>query len=145
MSRPNTIVAGVVQMRPQCTACGGFLASDNTGPTCSPCWRSQLLRTASSIMPFTYDRAELEEVFEADGLDGLAARLRSSRRDALDVALANGLVPAGYRRRVDVLRPLLEMDDISHVDAARQLGLSRWTVASYRRDLRLSTAGRIAA
>jgi hypothetical protein len=93
-------------------------------------------------VPFAVDRGELARHFEADGLAGLAERLDTELADAFEVALAHGLVPASYRRRTAVVRQLVECAHLPHVAAAEHLGLSRWTVASYRKDLRLHRATR---
>jgi hypothetical protein len=89
------------------------------------------------VLPFLVDRDELVSIFEADGLAGLAERLDCGLVDAFEVAVANGLVPTSYRRRMAIVRQLIDCAHLPHVAAADRLGISRWTVASYRRDLRL--------
>lgn len=121
--------------RPRCTDCGAFLASDNPGPLCSPCWRSGLFRRASRAICPGRDPVLVSTAFEKGGVLGVARELGCPLEEAVEVSIVAGLVPGAYRRRVPMLVRLLEMDSSSHVDAAHALGLSRWTVATYRRDL----------
>jgi hypothetical protein len=126
-----------------CHSCRALLARDNPGPKCSPCGRRDLLSSHTGVASFAVDRTELSDCFQADGLAGLAERLDCNLVDAFEVALANGLVPASYRRRTLLVRELVECAHLPHVAAADRLGLSRWTVASYRKELRLHRAPRI--
>ena len=71
------------------------------------------------------------------GLHGVAAQLQCTADEAIDVVVMLGLLPPAYRRRIEVLRRLVALDRVSHVAAAEALGLSRWTVATYRHDLGL--------
>jgi hypothetical protein len=128
--------------RPRCHSCPTLLASDNPGPQCSPCRRRDLLASGSRVLPFLVKRDELLTIFEADGLAGLAERLDCGLVDAFEVAIANGLVPASYRRRMSIVRQLIDCAHLPHVTAADRLGISRWTVASYRKDLRLHRGAR---
>jgi hypothetical protein len=75
----------------------------------------------------------------------LAEVLGCSTADALDVALVARLVPAAHRRRAPLLVRLLELGPVPHVVAADALGLSRWTVATYRRDLGIPDRSRLTA
>jgi hypothetical protein len=126
-----------VVVRPRCSRCGATLATDNHSARCSPCVRSELEHAARRAALATRDTAGVRRNFEESGLPGVALHLGCSLVDALDVVLTSGLLPAGYRRRGDVLRRLVELGDVAHVSAADTLGLSRWTVATYRRDLGL--------
>jgi hypothetical protein len=121
--------------RPRCTDCGAFLASDNPGPLCSPCWRSGLFRHASRAIRPGRDPVVVADAFEKGGVLGVARSLGCPLEEAVEISIVFGLVPGAYRRRVPLLVRLLELDSCSHVDAAHALGLSRWTVATYRRDL----------
>lgn len=126
-------------MRP-CRSCSARLARDNAGSVCSPCRRAEIERLARRAALVTHDPDGVRQVFDADGLRGVTAFLACSADDALDVLLALGLLPAAYRRRLDTIRRLVEMDGLSHIAAGDALGISRWTVATYRRDLGLDRA-----
>lgn len=90
----------------------------------------------------TVDPPGVRRSFAAEGFAGVLNHLRCSRDDTLEVLLALGLVPAAYRRRLDLARELVALDGLSHVAAAGLLGVSRWTVATYRRELGLDRANR---
>ena len=75
----------------------------------------------------------------------LAEVLGCSAAEALDVALLRRLVPPAYRRRARLLARLVELGPVPHVVAADKLGLSRWTVATYRRQLGVAERGRLAS
>ena len=127
-------------LRPRCTSCRAFLARDNPGPRCSPCDHAQLRARfeKSRVALPTATETQAREAFRAGGLPELARRLNCTPEQALELTLAKGLVPPIYRRRASVVRRLIELQHLSHVAAAAELRLSRWTVASYRKDLGLS-------
>jgi len=124
-----------------CESCSARLARDNSGRVCSPCRRSELESMARRAALVTSDPVGVGHAFEATGLGGVAGHLGCSIEDALDVVVMLGLLPAAYRRRLPVLRQLVLLDGASHIAAAEALGLSRWTVATYRRDLGLDRSG----
>ena len=123
------------EARIRCESCAALLARDNHGPQCSPCRRGQIEVMARRASLVTRDPDGARRAFAGRGLHGVAAQLRCSADEAIDVVAMLGLLPPAYRRRVDVLRRLVALDRVSHVAAAVELGLSRWTVATYRRDL----------
>ena len=120
-----------------CETCSARLARDNSGRVCSPCRRSELEALARRAALVTRDPAGAGRAFDDAGLGGVAGHLACGIEDALDVVVMLGLLPAAYRRRLPVLRELVRLDRASHIAAAEALGLSRWTVATYRRDLGL--------
>ena len=126
----------------RCPSCSGRLAADNAGPLCSPCWRRQLRTRASGALRAGRDAAAVRRAFADGGVPALAEALGCPLADALDVALLHRLVPAIYWRRTAVLVQLLELGPVPHVVAAEHLGVSRWTVATYRRDLGITERGR---
>jgi hypothetical protein len=81
----------------------------------------------------------VRQAFSHGGVPAIADALGCPLPDALQVALAHKLVPGKYRRRAEALVELLEFGPVSHVEAAEHLGVSRWTVATYRRDLGIHT------
>ena len=123
--------------RLRCESCAARLARDNHGTQCSPCRRGEIETMARRASLVTRDPGGARRAFAGRGLHGVAAQLRCSADEAIDVVAMLGLLPPTYRRRMDVLRRLVALDQVSHVAAAEALGLSRWTVATYRRDLGL--------
>jgi hypothetical protein len=121
------------------------LASDNPGPLCSPCWQRELRARANTALRRGSDAQAVRRAFLAGGVPAIADALRCSSAEALEVALLHKLVPAVYRRRTALLVQLLELGPVAHVVAGEQLNLSRWTVATYRRDLGIVDRGRPAA
>jgi hypothetical protein len=124
--------------RARCTCCRCFLASDHDDTVCSPCRRRGWINRRSRALHA--DRAVATAAFERAGVPGIARALACSSTDAVEVALVCGLLPAVYVRRVDVLAQLVDLRDVPHVVAAERTGLSRWTVATYRRHLGMDAA-----
>jgi hypothetical protein len=118
-----------------CPACESNLASDNAGPLCSPCWQVDLARHARGALRSGGEPEAIAAAFAHGGVPGVASTLSCPLGEALDLVLLQGLVPPAYRRRYRVLLALLELGPVPHVVAGERLGLSRWTVATYRQAL----------
>jgi hypothetical protein len=133
--------AVVTTVKPRCIACAAFLARDNRGPRCSPCERTyQSTRYgADRVNVRAASASEAAAAFRDNGLPGIADAFGCSIGAALQVALAYGIVSPLYRRRANLVVRLVALSGHSHIAAGEQLGLSRWTVATYRRDLGLSS------
>ncbi len=74
-----------------------------------------------------------------DGIPGLAAEMGVSRAEAIRYAIDEEILSRRWRPHVDSLIRLSEMSDCTHVEAAQALGVSRWTVADWRRRLGLDS------
>ena len=120
-----------------CSSCGARLARDHHDTICSPCRRRAIESDARRGAAIARDRAGITTRFTRDGLHGLAAHLECTIPEALEVVFAARLVPAMSARRQAVLRGLVALEETSHVMAADVLGISRWTVATYRAQLGL--------
>ena len=118
-----------------CSTCGGRLARDNTGTICSPCRRTHIELTAHRGSVIARDRARITATFDSSGLYGVAHLLDCSPEEALDIVLGAQLVPFASPRRRLLLRQLVGLRDRSHVAAGEALHISRWTIATYRRQL----------
>ena len=118
-----------------CSSCGGRLARDNTGTVCSPCRRTDIEMTAHRGALLARDSSQIRAVFETAGLYGVAKHLDCTPEDAVDVLLTSQLVPFVSPRRRLVLRRLVGLGDRSHIAAGEALNISRWTIATYRRQL----------
>lgn len=118
-----------------CSSCGGRLARDNTGTVCSPCRRTQIELTARKGSLLARDNSRIKLVFESAGLHGVAQHLGCTPEDAVDVLLSSQLLPFVSSRRRLVLRRLVALGDRSHIAAGEALNISRWTIATYRRQL----------
>ena len=81
------------------------------------------------------DSSQIKSVFETAGLYGVAEHLDCTPEDAVDVPLSSQLVPFVSPRRRLVLRRLVALGDRSHIAAGEALDISRWTIATYRRQL----------
>jgi hypothetical protein len=104
--------------------------------------RRDLRSKASTALRAGRDTEIVRQAFADGGVPRLAESLDVSFADALEVALLHKLVPAIYRRRTAVLVELLELGPVPHIVAAEALGVSRWTIATYRRDLGIAERGR---
>ena len=118
-----------------CSSCGGRLARDNTGTVCSPCRRTHIEMTAHHGSLLARDSTQIKNAFEAGGLYGVAVHLDCTPEDAIDVLLSSQLVPFVSPRRRLLLRQLVALGDRSHIAAGEALNISRWTIATYRRQL----------
>lgn len=123
-----------------CSSCGGRLARDNTAKVCSPCRRTHIELSAHHGSAIARDGARIKAAFDAGGLYGVAEQLDCSPEDALDVLVNSQLLPFVSPRRRLLLRQLVCLGDRSHVAAGEALHISRWTVATYRRQLGIERA-----
>jgi hypothetical protein len=144
--RPASVpapVAGGSSRRPpraqrRCARCGCVLAADNLSSLCSPCARSE--RERESNAGLRLDPAAVRAAFARGGAAAVVAELGCRPEEAIVGAVAAGVLSPLYLRRIGVLAQLMELHELSHVAAAERTGLSRWTVATYRRDLGLDGA-----
>ena len=115
-----------------CVSCGARLARDHAGTICSPCRRTQIEHAAHCGSVAARERAQLKALFDSSGLYGVADRLNCDPGNALEVLLNARLLPFVSAPRRALLHELVALRDLSHVDAAVALDISRWTVATYR-------------
>lgn len=118
-----------------CATCGARMARDNDDDVCSPCRRSSIEAAARRAGLLVRDAPGARSAFDSEGLLGVARHLDCTPDDALDVLFGLGMMPVSAYRRSAMLRRLVAMDSLSHVAVADALSISRWTVASYRRQL----------
>jgi hypothetical protein len=120
-----------------CTSCGKRLARDHADTICSPCRRTGIENSARRGALMVRDSSGIKDAFDSFGLYGVADHLGCTPEEALDVLVDSRLLPFVSARRHAVLHQLVALGDISHVAAAEALNISRWTVATYRHELRL--------
>ena len=118
-----------------CTSCGGRLARDHHDTICSPCRRTDIENSARTGALIARHNPEIASTFNAGGLYGVADHLACTPEEALDVLLNARLLPFVSPMRRVMLRRLIALRESSHIAAAEALGISRWTVATYRRQL----------
>ena len=119
-------------MTARCTSCSGRLARDQVGSICSPCRRSLIESSARREVSIARDRARIESAFDSFGVYGVSDELGIAPRQALHVLFSSMLLPPASSRRRVLFGQLVDLRDVSHVDAAQALNISRWTVATYR-------------
>ena len=118
-----------------CASCGGRLARDNTGTICSPCRRTHIEHAAHVGEFAPQDVPGITATFDSLGIYGVAKHLGCSPEDALDVLVNAQLLPFVSVRRRLMLRQLVGLNEMSHIAAGEALNVSRWTIATYRRQL----------
>ena len=118
-----------------CSSCGGRLARDNTGTICSPCRRTHIEHAAHLGAVAPGDVSRIKAAFDSLGIYGVAKQLGCDPEDAFDVLVNAQLLPFVSVRRRLLLRRLIGLNDMSHVAAGEALNVSRWTIATYRRQL----------
>ena len=118
-----------------CNSCGVRLARDHRDTICSPCRRTQIERAAHCGSVAAKQQSRIQAVFDATGLYGVADQFGCDPEAALELLLNARLLPFVSAQRRDLLRRLVGLRDLSHVDAAEALNISRWTVATYRAQL----------
>lgn len=118
-----------------CQSCGTQLARDNRGTICSPCTRTEIERLAHSGFVAAKEHSRIKAIFDSAGLYGVADHLDCDPEDALELLLNAQLLPFISSSRRAVLHQLVALRDLSHVDAAEALNISRWTVATHRSQL----------
>ncbi|HLG91801.1 MAG TPA: hypothetical protein VKY15_02335 [Acidimicrobiales bacterium] len=125
----------------RCSECNCVLARDNRDTMCWPCRRQRALaaQEASALM------LRRREAFEHGRIPALAEMMGVDTAEAIRYAVESGILPRRWRSQIDCLIRLSEMPEASHVHAAQALGVSRWTVADWRRQLGLQSGQRRAA
>lgn len=81
---------------------------------------------------------------ERHGIVGLARRHATTPAVIVASLLASGVLPRHLRRYERLLADLCELDHLSHSAAARQLHVTRWTVAAWRKRLGITPVARAA-
>jgi hypothetical protein len=123
-----------------CTSCNGRLARDQVGSICSPCRRTLIESSARREVSIARDRARIKSAFDSFGVYGVSDQLGITPRQALHALFSSMLLPPVSSRRRLLLGQLVDLRDVSHVDAAQALNISRWTVATYRQLLGIERA-----
>ena len=118
-----------------CNSCGAPLARDHRGTICSPCRRTEIERAAHRGSIAAKQQARIAAVFDTAGLYGVADQFDCEPTAALELLLNARLLPFVTAPRRALLCRLVALRDLSHVDAAEALYISRWTVATYRAQL----------
>ncbi|MGH9205546.1 MAG: hypothetical protein ACRD1G_03150 [Acidimicrobiales bacterium] len=117
----------------RCSECHCNLARDNRDTMCWPCRRRQAIsaQEASAV------DLRRQEAFEQGRVPALAHELDSDNAEAIRYAVEEGILPRRWRSHLEDLIRLAEMPGASHVDAAEAIGVSRWTIANWRRQMGL--------
>jgi hypothetical protein len=120
-----------------CPRCGCRLARDNNDNHCSPCRFALTIDEHRELLLDDEATPEYQAAFESGGVVELAHVADCSVGDAIGLAIRSGLVPRRWRSSEDKLRALVELEGVRHVEVAVRLGVSRWTVATWRDELGL--------
>lgn len=135
---PGAIISTDLR-RAACTACGCILARDNSNDMCSPCTTATGRRRWMSE-PATASRSSSAAGFPGDDVAVISAPYSLGAEQAVDSLFASGTLPGRLWRYRHLLVRLVELRDLNHSAAARELGVTRWTVASWRERMRLDSA-----
>ena len=119
-----------------CDRCSCRLARDNDDIVCSPCRRHLVIESHVAIASVGPSLDEQQQ-FADDGVRGIAEARNVSLEDAVSLALAEGLLPKRWRAAETRLRQLAGLEGLTHVEAAEIIGVSRWTIATWRDGLGL--------
>jgi hypothetical protein len=118
-----------------CATCGARLAHDHEDTMCSPCRRALIEKAAHHEALIARKRDLIKQTFEESGLYGVAHRFACDPAEALDVLIRAGVLPFASARRRQALERIVSSSRTAHVALAKELNISRWTVATYRRQL----------
>ena len=119
-----------------CERCSCRLARDNDDIVCSPC-RRHLVIEQHFALASSGPSLDDQQRFADEGVRGLAEDRNLSLEDAVSLALSEGLLPKRWRAAEPRLRQLAGLDGLTHVEAAEVIGVSRWTIATWRDGLGL--------
>lgn len=120
-----------------CPRCGCRLARDNTDTHCSPCRFALTLEAHRALVVDDEPKPEHRNAFKEGGVHALAEVASCSVEEAISLAIREGLVPRRWRSSEEKLLQLVKFEGIRHVEVAARLGVSRWTVATWRDELGL--------
>lgn len=122
-----------------CTQCSCFLAADNDSATCSPC--SAISGRQRWIVMSQHPSLTISaEDLATCGIYELIRRNGTTTSVMISHLLNSGILPARLRRYEKLIVRLVDMPDTSHSSAARNLRVTRWTVAAWRQRLGISTS-----
>ena len=121
----------------ECPRCGCRIARDNHDSHCSPCRFALTLEEHRELVLDDEPIQEHADAFAAGGVYGLAEAADCSAEEAISLAIRAGLVPRRWRSSEEKLRQLVHFEGIRHVEVADRLGVSRWTIATWRDGLGL--------
>jgi len=119
-----------------CERCSCRIARDNDDIVCSPCRRHLVIEKHFEIAS-TGPSLDEQERFADTGVRGIADSRGISLEDAVSLALTDGLLPKRWRAAEPRLRQLAALEGLTHVEAAEVIGVSRWTIATWRDGLGL--------
>jgi hypothetical protein len=121
----------------RCHRCSCSLASDNHEPLCSPCSRAALLADIPADAVVLPRGVHVDDVSAAwaKGLDAVADLIHADRAEAARIVWRTGLVKRRTRFDEDAFVLLATETAAPHTALARRLGVSRWTLASWREGL----------
>jgi len=85
---------------------------------------------------------ERQAKFRQGGIHALAEELDTTPQEAIAVAIHEGMLPRRWRTSQEKLCALLDLEGLKHVEAAQRLGVSRWTIATWRDQLGLQAKRR---
>jgi hypothetical protein len=121
--------------RRRCERCGCVLAGDQSSLLCSPCTRAQLLAELPSdavLLPRGVHVDDLSASW-AQGLDAVVELLHQDPRDAARAVWRAGLAPRRARLDEATFVVLVTERTASHTELGNRLGVSRWTIATWRK------------
>jgi hypothetical protein len=121
----------------RCERCGCTLASDHGERRCSPCARAEVLATIPVDAVVLPRGVHVDDVAAAwaRGLDHVAELVGCDRAEAARVVWRAGLVKRRTRLDEEAFVTLAIEPGTPHTTLARRLGVSRWTLASWREGL----------
>jgi predicted alpha/beta-fold hydrolase len=123
-----------------CARCSCRLARDNSEKFCSPCagriGRERWLTPGGSVLPLL-----TASDLEVHGIKGLMERHGTTAEVLVPALMQSGVLPRQIRRYEPLVIRLVGLHGLSHSAAARNLRVTRWTVAAWRKRLGLDERG----
>jgi hypothetical protein len=121
--------------RRRCQRCGCVLAGDQSSLLCSPCARAEMLAELPSVALVLPRGVHVDDLSRswAQGLDAVTELLRQDPSDAARAVWRAGLAPRRARLDEETFVVLVTERTASHTELADRLGVSRWTIASWRK------------
>lgn len=116
-----------------CAKCHCVLARDHEEPLCSPC-AAKTGRARWQVSSSPAPRVTADDL-DREGAVALAERLEIDPNTMVTLMFESGFLPGRMRRYGPHLARLLTLGHLSTSAAARELRVSRWTVAAWRERL----------
>ena len=127
----------VLESRVVCARCHCMLAADNTNDQCGPCLKTTAKARVLGLGDAAGSGFDPGVPLSSIGIESYAEHLGVSVSAAISQAFTARKLSETLRHAEPLLIQLVSLRALGHVAAAEELGVTRWTIQSWRNELGL--------